>query len=67
MLDTVDGLSTNFAYGWALSKPVREVYYNITITALSVAVALIIGTVEPFVLPANQLGWAGGFWDWVAA
>jgi high-affinity nickel-transport protein len=36
----------NFAYGWAFSKPVRKVYYNITITGLSVAVALIIGSIE---------------------
>ena len=36
----------NFAYGWAFSRPVRKVFYNITITGLSVAVALIIGTIE---------------------
>jgi nickel/cobalt transporter (NiCoT) family protein len=46
LLDTVDGCFMNFAYGWAFSKPVRKVYYNITITGLSVAVALIIGTIE---------------------
>jgi len=46
LLDSIDGCFMNFAYGWAFSKPVRKVYYNITITALSVAVALIIGTVE---------------------
>ncbi len=46
LLDAIDGCFMNFAYGWAFSKPVRKVYYNITITALSVAVALIIGTVE---------------------
>ena len=46
LLDTIDGAFMNFAYGWAFSKPVRKVYYNITITALSVAVALIIGTIE---------------------
>jgi high-affinity nickel-transport protein len=46
LLDTIDGCFMNFAYGWAFSKPVRKVYYNITITALSVAVALIVGTVE---------------------
>ena len=44
LLDTIDGCFMNFAYGWAFSKPVRKVYYNITITGLSVAVALIIGT-----------------------
>ena len=46
LLDTVDGCFMNFAYGWAFSKPVRKVYYNITITGLSVAVALIVGTIE---------------------
>jgi high-affinity nickel-transport protein len=46
LLDTIDGSFMNFAYGWAFSKPVRKVFYNLTITALSVAVALIIGTIE---------------------
>jgi high-affinity nickel-transport protein len=46
LLDTVDGTFMNFAYGWAFSKPVRKIYYNITITALSVAVALLIGVIE---------------------
>jgi high-affinity nickel-transport protein len=46
LLDTVDGVFMNFAYDWAFAKPVRKVFYNITITALSVAVALIIGTIE---------------------
>ena len=44
LLDTIDGVFMNFAYGWAFSKPVRKVYYNITITGSRVAVALIIGT-----------------------
>jgi nickel/cobalt transporter (NiCoT) family protein len=46
LLDTIDGCFMNFAYGWAFSKPVRKVYYNITITGLSVAVALVIGSIE---------------------
>jgi high-affinity nickel-transport protein len=46
LLDTIDGSFMNFAYGWAFSQPVRKVYYNLTITGLSVAVALIIGGVE---------------------
>ena len=45
----------NFAYGWAFSKPVRKVYYNITITGLSVAVALIIGTIELVSILADKL------------
>ncbi|TAM88034.1 MAG: HoxN/HupN/NixA family nickel/cobalt transporter, partial [Jatrophihabitans sp.] len=46
LMDTVDGVFMNAAYGWAFARPVRKVFYNITITAISVAVALIIGTIE---------------------
>ena len=56
MLDTVDGCFMNFAYGWAFSKPVRKVYYNITITGLSVAVALIIGTIELISILTDKAG-----------
>ncbi|MFC7381944.1 Nickel transporter NicT [Sphaerisporangium rhizosphaerae] len=56
LLDTIDGCFMNFAYGWAFSKPVRKVYYNITITALSVAVAVIIGAIELIGLLAEKLG-----------
>jgi high-affinity nickel-transport protein len=56
----------NFAYGWAFSKPVRKVYYNITITGLSVAVALIIGTIELLELVVNRLDLKGPFWSWIA-
>jgi high-affinity nickel-transport protein len=66
LLDTIDGTFMNFAYGWAFSKPVRKVYYNLTITGLSVAVALIIGTVELLGLFAEKLDLHGFFWDWVA-
>ena len=65
LLDTLDGSFMNFAYGWALSKPVRKVYYNITVTGLSVAVALIIGTVQILAVLAEEFGWRGGFWDWL--
>ncbi|WP_405777199.1 HoxN/HupN/NixA family nickel/cobalt transporter [Streptomyces sp. NBC_01538] len=66
LLDTIDGSFMNFAYGWAFSKPVRKVYYNLTITGLSVAVALIIGTVELLGLVAEKAGLHGVFWDWVS-
>jgi high-affinity nickel-transport protein len=56
LLDSIDGCFMNFAYGWAFSKPVRKVYYNITITALSVAVALIIGTIELLTIAVDRLG-----------
>jgi high-affinity nickel-transport protein len=54
LLDTIDGSFMNFAYGWAFSKPVRKVYYNLTITGLSVAVALVIGTIEIVGLVAHK-------------
>jgi nickel/cobalt transporter (NiCoT) family protein len=65
LLDTIDGSFMNFAYGWAFSKPVRKVFYNITITGLSVAVALVIGTIELAGLLAAKLGADGAFWSWV--
>ncbi len=54
LLDTVDGVFMNAAYGWAFARPVRKVFYNITITTISVAVALIIGTVELISVLAEQ-------------
>ena len=66
LLDTIDGAFVNFAYGWAFAKPVRKIYYNITITALSVAVALIIGTIELIVVFSDKLSLTGGVWDFVS-
>ncbi|MGK5694991.1 HoxN/HupN/NixA family nickel/cobalt transporter [Streptomyces sp. URMC 128] len=66
LLDTIDGSFMNFAYGWAFSKPVRKVYYNLTITGLSVAVALLIGTVELLGLLVARLGLHGPFWEWIS-
>ncbi len=65
LLDTIDGSFMNFAYGWSFSKPVRKVYYNITVTGLSVVVALVIGTIELAGLFAHELGAQGPFWRWV--
>src|SRR3954453_19486674 len=67
LLDTIDGAFMNFAYGWALSKPVRKIYYNITITGLSVAVALIVGTVELLAVLTDRLGLHGGLWDFASS
>lgn len=66
LLDTIDGSFMNFAYGWAFSKPVRKVYYNIVITGLSVAVALFIGGLEILQVLANQLDLKGGLWNYAA-
>jgi nickel/cobalt transporter (NiCoT) family protein len=60
LLDTVDGCFMNFAYGWAFSKPVRKIYYNITITGLSVAVALIIGSIELISIVTQKAGITSG-------
>jgi high-affinity nickel-transport protein len=56
LLDTIDGSFMNFAYGWAFAKPIRKIYYNITITALSVAVALLIGGIELLSILTERLG-----------
>jgi high-affinity nickel-transport protein len=66
LFDTIDGAFMNFAYGWAFSKPIRKIFYNITITGLSVAVALVIGTIELMSVLAEKLGLSGGIWDFAS-
>ncbi len=66
LMDTIDGSFMNVAYGWAFSKPVRKIYYNLIVTGLSVAVALIIGTIEILGLLGDKLGLKGAFWDWIS-
>jgi high-affinity nickel-transport protein len=65
LLDTIDGSFMNFAYGWAFSKPVRKVFYNIAVTGLSVMVALVIGTIELGGILAEHLNAKGSFWTWL--
>lgn len=65
LLDTIDGAFMTVAYGWAFAAPVRKVFYNITITGLSVAVALLIGSVELLSVLADRLHLSGGVWDWI--
>jgi high-affinity nickel-transport protein len=60
LLDTIDGSFMNFAYGWAFSKPIRKIYYNITVTALSVAVALLIGGIELISILTQKLDITSG-------
>lgn len=60
LLDSIDGCLMNFAYGWANSRPVRKVYYNLTITGLSVAVALVVGTIELVSILASKTGITSG-------
>ena len=66
MMDTADGAFMSHAYGWAFSNPVRKVYYNITVTSLSVTVALAVGTVELLQGMATNLSFESGFWSWLA-
>jgi len=65
LFDTLDGCFMNFAYDWAFAKPVRKVYYNLTITGLSVFVAVFIGTIEILGLIGGEYGLSGGFWDFM--
>ncbi len=65
LFDTIDGCFMNFAYDWAFAKPIRKIYYNLTITGLSVFIALFIGTIEILGLIAQETRWTGGFWDFM--
>jgi high-affinity nickel-transport protein len=67
LVDTTDGVLMVNAYGWAFIKPIRKLYYNLTITLVSIVVALLIGSVEALGLLGDKLGLAGGFWDFIAA
>ncbi len=63
LFDTIDGCFMNFAYDWAFAKPIRKIYYNLTITGLSVFIALFIGTVEILSLIAQETNRSGGIWS----
>ncbi len=62
LFDTIDGCFMNFAYDWAFAKPIRKVYYNLTITGLSVFVAFFIGTIEILGLIGQEENLGGSFW-----
>ncbi len=63
LLDTTDGVLMLAAYGWAVVKPLRKIYYNLTVTLVSVLVALIVGAVEAASVLASQLRLYGGLWS----
>ncbi|EWT07724.1 nickel transporter [Intrasporangium chromatireducens Q5-1] len=65
LLDTIDGAFMNLAYGWAFTRPVRKIFYNLTVTALSVAVALVVGVIELTSILTDKLGLATGPIAWV--
>jgi high-affinity nickel-transport protein len=66
LLDTIDGAFMRFAYGWAFARPVRKIYYNMTVTGLSVAVALLVGSIELASVLVDRLQLSGGVWDALA-
>jgi nickel/cobalt transporter (NiCoT) family protein len=65
LIDTTDGVLMLGAYDWAFVKPIRKLFYNMTITLVSVIVALLIGGIEALGLLEDQLHLSGVFWDWV--
>jgi nickel/cobalt transporter (NiCoT) family protein len=63
LIDTTDSVLMVGAYGWAFLNPIRKIWYNLTITAISVLVALLIGGIEALGLIAGKLSLEGPFWD----
>jgi high-affinity nickel-transport protein len=67
LVDTTDSVLMVGAYGWAFTKPIRKLFYNMTITLVSALVAIVIGGIEALGLIADQLGLQGAFWDLIGA
>lgn len=65
LVDTSDGLSMRLAYGWAFLKPIRKIYYNLTITIISVLAAFVVGGIELIQVLSLEFGWTGGLWSWL--
>lgn len=63
LIDSTDSVLMLGAYGWAFVKPIRKLYYNITMTSISVVVALLVGGIEGLGLLGDQLHLSGAFWD----
>ncbi|MGI4942643.1 MAG: HoxN/HupN/NixA family nickel/cobalt transporter [Janthinobacterium lividum] len=63
LIDTTDGVLMLGAYNWAFIKPMRKLYYNLVITAVSVVIAVLIGGIEGLGLLGDQFGLTGWFWD----
>jgi high-affinity nickel-transport protein len=64
-MDSLDGFFMSSAYKWAFSSPFRKVYFNLTITALSILAAGVIGVIEVFQVLSQELGWTASFWIWL--
>jgi high-affinity nickel-transport protein len=67
LMDTTDGVLMVGAYGWAFVKPIRKLYYNMTITFVSVVAALVIGGIEALGLVGGKFGFDGPFWAFIGA
>jgi high-affinity nickel-transport protein len=67
LLDTADGILMVGAYGWAAVHPMRKLYYNMTITSVSVLIALLVGGIEILGVIGNQFDLHGRFWDRIAS
>ncbi|WP_345814177.1 HoxN/HupN/NixA family nickel/cobalt transporter [Paraburkholderia sp. PREW-6R] len=67
LIDTTDSVLMLGAYGWAFVKPIRKLYYNITITTISALVALLVGSVEGLGLAADRLQLTGSFWNLIGS
>lgn len=63
--DTSDGFAMRYAYGWAFNHPIRKIFYNLTLTVISVLVAFFIGGIELLQVLARELGLAAPFWLWL--
>jgi nickel/cobalt transporter (NiCoT) family protein len=63
--DTTDGVMMRLAYGWAFQNPIRKIYYNLTITIMSVMVAFVVGGIEIMQIVSQELDWTAGFWIWL--
>ena len=63
--DTTDGVTMRMAYGWAFLNPIRKIYYNLTITIISVLVAFVIGAVEILQVIGMELNLTTPFWSWL--
>jgi len=66
LMDTTDGVFMAGAYGWAFAKPIRKIFYNITITTISVIVALVIGSIELIGVLADRMSISSGPLAWIA-
>jgi len=62
LVDASDGVLMRVAYGWAFLNPLRKIYYNLTVTLISILVAMVIGTLELLSVLANELKLSGPFW-----